>query len=84
MCVTGGCGSNYTQCVSMDSECPSGLQCVVSPLGMGVHYCAMGDGGGVREGGPEGGPAESGAPESGSPEGGVDSGADASGDGPSE
>jgi hypothetical protein len=50
MCVTGTCGSNYTQCVSMDSECPAGLQCLPSPLGMTIHYCAPGDGG-VIEGG---------------------------------
>lgn len=50
MCVTGTCGSNYTQCVSMDSECPAGLQCVPSPLGMTIHYCAAGEGG-VSEGG---------------------------------
>jgi hypothetical protein len=87
MCVMGGCGSNYTQCVSMDSECPAGLQCVPSPLGMDVHYCAMGDGGGAREGGAtaEGGAPESGAPESGAPEaGGTDSGPDAANDGPAE
>jgi hypothetical protein len=92
MCVTGTCGSNYTQCVSMDSECPAGLQCIPSPLGMGVHYCGMGDGGGVHEGGAmaEGGASESGAPESGAPEsgapegGGTDSGSDATNDGPAE
>jgi hypothetical protein len=87
MCVTGTCGSNYTQCVSMDSECPAGLQCVTSPLGMGVHYCAMGDGGGLREGGTnEGGAGEGGASEGGAPEAGasMDSGADASSDGPAE
>jgi hypothetical protein len=97
MCVTGTCGSNYTQCVSMDSECPAGLQCVPSPLGMGVHYCAMGDGGRALEGGamaeggaPESGAPESGAPESGAPEsgahegGGTDSGSDATNDGPAE
>jgi hypothetical protein len=92
MCVMGTCGSNYTQCVSMDSECPAGLQCVPSPLGMGVHYCAMGDGGGARDAGPkaEGGAPESGAPESGAPEsgapegGGTDSGSDATNDGPAE
>jgi hypothetical protein len=75
MCVTGTCGSDYTQCVSMDSECPSGLQCITSPLGMGVHYCAAGDGGRIAE--------------DGATEGGVDSGAsgggvDSSADGPAE
>jgi hypothetical protein len=74
MCVTGTCGSDYTQCVSMDSECPSGFQCVSSPLGMGVHYCAAGDGGRIAEGGA----TEAGAGvDSGADGGGVDSGADA-------
>lgn len=72
MCVTGTCGSDYTQCVSMDSECPDGLQCVPSPLGMNVHYCAAGDGGAVHEGGV---PVESGV---------NDSGGDASTDAPAE
>ena|SRR5579859_2221065 len=76
MCVTGTCGSNYTQCVSMDSECPAGFQCVPSPLGMGVHYCAAGDGGRISEGGAEGGQPEGGSV--------PDSGADASSDGPAE
>jgi hypothetical protein len=51
MCVTGTCGSDYTQCVSMDSECPAGDQCIPSPLGAGVHYCAPGDGGATGEAG---------------------------------
>ena len=70
-CVTGDCGMDYTQCVSMDSECPAGDQCIPSPIGVGVHYCAPGDGA-APEGGATG-------------EGGVnDSGADASSDGPTE
>jgi hypothetical protein len=45
-CVMGACPmGQYTQCVSSDTECPSGLHCVMSPLGMSVHYCGMGEGG---------------------------------------
>jgi hypothetical protein len=44
MCVTGTCGSDYTQCMSQ-SDCPAGTQCVPSPLGAGVQYCGRGDGG---------------------------------------
>jgi hypothetical protein len=52
-CVVGTCGSDYTQCASSDSECPAGLHCIMSPLGMGVHYCGAGagDGGGGGDGG---------------------------------
>jgi hypothetical protein len=50
-CVAGQCAmGDYTQCAGSDSECvgaqaPSGPVCMASPLGMGVHYCAPGDGG---------------------------------------
>jgi hypothetical protein len=47
-CVASQCAmGDYQQCAgTSDTECPSGYQCVVSPLGIpGVYYCAMGDGG---------------------------------------
>ncbi len=45
-CVASKCAmGDYQQCASSDSECAGGLQCIVSPLGMGLHYCAAGDGG---------------------------------------
>ncbi len=47
-CVANKCATgDYQQCASSDSECPSGYQCIVSPLGMSLHYCTLGDGGGV-------------------------------------
>jgi hypothetical protein len=47
-CVANKCATgDYQQCASSDSECPSGYQCIGSPLGMSLHYCAIGDGGGV-------------------------------------
>ena len=47
-CVANKCAmGDYQQCASSDSECPAGYQCIVSPLGMSLHYCAIGDGGGV-------------------------------------
>ncbi|HTB77425.1 MAG TPA: hypothetical protein VK762_29475 [Polyangiaceae bacterium] len=49
-CVASQCATgDYQQCASSDSECPSGDQCIVSPLGMNLHYCAIGDGGGIPE-----------------------------------
>ena len=88
MCVTGTCGMNYTQCVSMDSECPAGFQCVPSPIAAAGHYCAAGDGGRIAEGGAtEGGSGvDSGGNgmDSGAHDSGMDSGADASVDGPAE
>ena len=46
-CVASMCAmGDYQQCATSDSECAGGLQCIVSPLGMGLHYCAPGDGGG--------------------------------------
>jgi hypothetical protein len=45
-CVANKCAmGDYQQCASSDSECPAGYQCIVSPLGMSLHYCAIGDGG---------------------------------------
>jgi|HubBroStandDraft_6_1064221.scaffolds.fasta_scaffold517094_2 hypothetical protein len=45
-CVANQCAmGDYQQCASSNSECSGGLQCIVSPLGMGLHYCAPGDGG---------------------------------------
>jgi hypothetical protein len=81
MCVTGTCGSNYTQCVTQ-SDCPAGLQCVVSPLMIaGVSYCVAGDGGAIAEGGAtEAGSGVDAGPDASR----VDSGADASVDGPAE
>jgi hypothetical protein len=52
-CQAGPCPM-YTQCASSDSECPAGLQCIQSPLGMNVHYCGMGDGGGASSDGGSG------------------------------
>jgi hypothetical protein len=49
-CVANKCATgDYQQCASSDSECPSGYQCIVSPLGMNLHYCAIGDGGAVPD-----------------------------------
>jgi hypothetical protein len=56
-CVTGSCGSDYTQCVS-GADCPAGLQCAPSPLGAGIKYCAGGEGGAGDGGGGDGGTAE--------------------------
>jgi hypothetical protein len=40
-CVPGQCAAgDYQQCAGSDSECPSGDQCIASPLGMGAHYCS--------------------------------------------
>ncbi len=61
-CVAGQCAmGDYQQCATSDSECPSGYQCVVSPLGMSLHYCAIGDGGSVQaDAGTDAAPADSG------------------------
>jgi hypothetical protein len=46
-CVASHCATgDYQQCASSDSECPAGYHCIVSPLGMSLHYCAAGDAGG--------------------------------------
>jgi hypothetical protein len=79
-CVVGTCGMDYTQCASSDTECPSGLHCVMSPLGMGVHYCAAGDGGAARDGG---GGGDGGTHDSSSPAD-TGSGDTAAGDGATE
>jgi hypothetical protein len=76
-CVVGTCGMDYTQCASSDTECPAGLHCIMSPLGMGVHYCGAGDGGGPRDGG-DGGAHDSGSPSD------AGSGETAAGDGATE
>jgi hypothetical protein len=62
-CVAGQCAmGDYQQCASSDSECPSGYQCIASPLGMSLHYCAMGDGGSVQaDTGTDAAPVDSGA-----------------------